>query len=274
MYVLKQNLYHTFESCTFENSTSHESGGSIYVHQQNEQFHFKNLHVSKGTARIGAIVIYQDNYFITFLGEIEFQSLHLLHFLIALLLYLDVVLCDNKSLKEASALLLYYSNDFFLMSNCSVARNSAGYGGAVSVFSSNNYISIEGSVFEDNKQYLDGGALTVISSNNYAIIQNCTFDGNSVQTGNGGGLHFSTANRYLQIRNCTISNNKAVGSPDDPFNGGGLYFGSRHYNLVLDNVRILDNSATGIGGGMVLGHSNDHARISNCVFEGNRAILV
>jgi parallel beta-helix repeat protein len=103
-----------------------------------------------------------------------------------------------------------------------------------------------------------GGAICIINAD--PRIYRCVMDNNSaVGTGYGGAIHAMLFDGILS--ECIITNNKGAV-------GGAMRI--VYSEALIDRCRIENNTATGYGGGIFV-NGTQTLKLTNCIFEGNRA---
>ena len=131
--------------------------------------------------------------------------------------------------------------------------DSEGYGGGIVVQSAT------ANIVRCVLMYNDGSGGALVESGEASFSQ-CLFLDNST-TFEGAGLNADESSVF--VHDCTFRDNAAE-------RGGAVR--ADESNLEMHDCHILHNSSYGFGGGIFCGLSGRNiARITNCVFEGNRA---
>ena len=136
------------------------------------------------------------------------------------------------------------------LSNCTLVRNSAPWGGAINSGVLNNCLLVSNSTSSYGGGSGGGAAI--------CLLNDCTISNNTAPAGNGGGAYLCTLN------NCTLTANSANNISTSMGYGGGA-FGSTLYNCTLGG-----NTAT--YGGAVFGGIGNPAILNNCVMSNNMAL--
>lgn len=165
-------------------------------------------------------------------------------------------LVGSKGLSIGGAIMCIESSPTIL--NCVLSNNSAGYGGGA-IFCMNYSSPIIKNCLIDKNHANRGGGISCVT-NSTATITNCTITncyGNGIRFSGGGGLK-------MTIRSCVITGNKS------PMYGGGIYIESKNTSSIINNCIISGNEARYGGGGIFCNAASP--KISNCTFNGNRAL--
>jgi hypothetical protein len=149
--------------------------------------------------------------------------------------------------------MLSYYADRTTIKNCTLTRNTAKYGGALFVFTDNDYLSIVDSFFLENEAHssVDAGGAIMISNSVGSSIRSTLFQGNRAENGNAGAVAFATLIEDSSIIDCVFLNNFAR------LPGGAVYLGLLNDGTTLTNNSFVANKAQlGNGGGVFWGNSN------------------
>jgi len=151
-----------------------------------------------------------------------------------------------------------YNDTPILLSDVTVARNSAPDNGGGLHLSAQVDVTIDGATIADNTTQSYGGGIDLWSS--YLAMSNSVVTGNEAV--NGGGLYVHD-NWTATIEGCEISHNVATGS------GGGLHIidPTLPFTLTMSDLRIAHNHAGAVGGG-IYSWGNDY-ELSHSVVAGN-----
>ncbi len=168
------------------------------------------------------------------------------------------------------------------MTGCSLAGNSASYGGGGIYNTDNSAPDLTDCLFAGNSATYDGGG--VYNDGSAPLLTGCTFTNNTAGS-DGGGIYNSISSPELAacgfignsadygggiynegstptLTGCALERNSAA------LDGGGIYnFGS---SPMLANCTFAGNSAMGNGGGM-RNTSGSAPTLTNCTFWGNSA---
>lgn len=141
-----------------------------------------------------------------------------------------------------------HSGTGILLEDCLFEKNTANYGGAVSLYNTLFYIEncdfISNSVVDGPLQS-NGGGLYIINSS--GEVNNCRFKDNDAFEYGGGVMIWTpsgSTGSEVFLNNCTFENNNAN------LNGGGLSFPTdgSSTSLVIDSCYFLNNTALGGSG--------------------------
>ena len=173
---------------------------------------------------------------------------------------------DNSCAAWGGAICLWQWSEGAIISNCSFARNSAIYGGAIGDGSSGNYpvTSITNCDFTDNSAKY-GGAFR--GRNNAVTIGNCLFYRNSAENSGGAIDSFNSLSSVPGvITDCLFLENHAD-------RGGGIYQYTSGSGSETDINRCFfqENSATDGGGIYNYSIASSQVNITNCILFGNSA---
>ena len=150
-----------------------------------------------------------------------------------------IINCDfdnNQSNLDSGGAILIYTSTGFTIHNCNFINNSAHYGGAVSINSS-QAIEFRQCRFEENKSILYGGAIYLnASSPSPIILQNCIF-WKQLST-KGGALYINQSN--IHISHCVLTGNRAEGQGDQHI-GGGIYSTQEQSEIMIINSIFHEN---------------------------------
>ena len=112
---------------------------------------------------------------------------------------------ENKPESNGGALSLKFNFQFFNIVNTSLNKNVAQSGnvGAIYFGSSCSYlsggVSVQSSLFGENKPESNGGALSLKFNFQFFNIVNTSLNKNVDQSGNGGAINFGSSCSYLSI---------------------------------------------------------------------------
>lgn len=154
------------------------------------------------------------------------------------------------------------------IANCTVADNSASFGGGLFTGQS-NAPTLVSCTFENNRAILQGGGVFAQSSVQPTRIIDCIFRDNTSLTGGGAVLQFAG-----QVMGCLFVGNTAAGpeSPNTSVAGGGGLFALNVGTLFeVVNCTFVANSARRGGGMHVFSTPVSTPKVSNCIFWDNTA---
>lgn len=147
-----------------------------------------------------------------------------------------------------------HSTNSLTIINSTIAENSAGKGGAISVAS--GLATIVASTLSDNTALLSGGAVYVSGNDTVASFINSTISGNSALATLGGGGGIFVDSGSLEVLSSTITANSTNAS------GGGVHILDR---MKADNSIIAGNTSTSFGIDVIEGPAADVAYRSNLI---------
>ncbi|MEE0934409.1 MAG: Ig-like domain repeat protein [Methanobrevibacter sp.] len=142
------------------------------------------------------------------------------------------------------------------VSNCNFTGNTAGYGGGAVCFWDQGTVS--NCNFTGNTATGDGGAVYFLDQ---GTVSNCNFTGNTA-TGDGGAINMDSGT----VSNCNFVDNKATG--DYSYGGGAVYFAYGSGNVI--NCNFTGNNAT-TGSAIYFYSTSTTKTVSNSRFLNNRA---
>jgi len=138
------------------------------------------------------------------------------------------------------------------ITRCSIIGNTNGI-----LTASNNGLTIEECLFEDNIAF-QGGGIFFPQNGGSMTIRDCTFRNNQAQMGGAiAALHFT---RYVVLENCVMTSNSA-----DSY--GGAVYGRDGSEIDLINCTLYNNSADE-GGAINLG-GGFSPLLRNCILYEN-----
>lgn len=140
--------------------------------------------------------------------------------------------------------------------NCTLANNSAEYGGAIHM--NGGILSISTSIIRDNHAEYFGGAITCENDVNVTIFQSDFLNDYSISDA-GGAI-------YVRDSSSIIANRIALVNCSATFGGGIISLNS---NLTLINSQARDNKARYDGGAIYLMYH--YFTLKDTVFENNEA---
>ena len=144
------------------------------------------------------------------------------------------------------------------------SRNSAIYGGAISLFFDNRGFTIINCELRENTALSRGGALDLQTFNSNTQIWNSLIIANTA-AGDGGAMSCVSQNRDIFVYDTEFVNNSALGS------GGSVFFLEGNAELKLENSSWVSNYARANGGAVCLLDGNEDIFIAGGVFYGNEA---
>lgn len=258
VYSLYGNL--NVDNCTFKDNYAYDNGGAIYqsggtLTVKNSQFLSNKVESKQKVCHGGAIYLYRGHAKI-YNSVFKYNS------------------CISKSLKKHSQATKYqfgggaiYINEgsAHVLSGCEFIGNKASnHGGAVYANKAKS-LSINKCVFKKNRAiYEDGGAITF--NGNKLTIKNSEFYSNKAYE-DGGVMDILSKGKhktYLKVVGCLFQGNIAN-------KGGGVFWLGVKTVVSMSSSKFIKNKAT-VGGAFVSEDSN--SKISNCVFQGNKATKV
>lgn len=258
VYSLYGNLI--IEGCTFQNNKAYDNGGAIYQSHGSltvtgSNFISNKVESTKKMCHGGAIYLYRGH---AKISNSIFKSNS----------------CISKSLKKHSKATKYqfgggaiYLNEGsgHALSGCTFQGNKASnHGGAVYVHKSKD-LKINKCTFKNNRAiYEDGGAITF--NGKKLTIKNSYFYNNMAYEDGGvmDALSLTKQKTRISISGCTFQGNIAN-------KGGGVFWMGKKTVFTMKNSKFIKNKAT-IGG--VFNAEDTNAKISKCVFQGNKATKV
>ena len=258
IYCLYGNL--KIEGCTFTGNVAYDNGGAIYQSHgtltvSDSKFTSNKVESSKKMCHGGAIYLYRGH------GKIS-KSLFKSNS------------CISKSLKKHSQATKYqfgggaiYINEGSAheITDCEFTGNKASnHGGAVYAHKPKD-LKINRCTFKNNRAiYEDGGAITF--NGNKLSIKNSYFYNNKAYEDGGvmDALSLTKKKTYITITGCTFQGNIAN-------KGGGVFWMGKKTVFTMKNNKFIKNKAT-IGG--VFNAEDTNAKISKCIFQGNKATKV
>lgn len=151
------------------------------------------------------------------------------------------------------------------VSNCTLAGNTAsdatggGYGGGVNNW--HGMLTLTDCIVSGNSAGDQGGG--IVNDGGTVAISGGSLSGNSA--GQGGGIY--NVGTMTISDGCTLSGNSAR------FNGGAIFTNTSH--LTIDNCTLSGNSAGDYGGGIfndgLNGPNSNTVTVSGCIFTSNSA---
>jgi predicted outer membrane repeat protein len=257
IYCLYGNL--NIDGCTFLSNVANE-GGAIYQSHgslivTNSHFQSNKVESSKYRGHGGAIYFYNGHSKIT---KSTFKSNS----------------CIAKSLKKHSKATKYqfsggaiYFNEGSTheVSECTFQGNKASnHGGAIYAYKPKN-LKINKCTFKKNRVvFEDGGAITF--NGKKLSITNSNFYNNKAYEDGGvmDALSLTKQKTRISISGCTFQGNIAN-------KGGGVFWMGKKTVFTMKNSKFIKNKATIAG---VFNAEDTNAKISKCVFQGNKATKV
>ena len=174
----------------------------------------------------------------------------------------------NASAPSGGAIYTRYAN--LTVNDCSFKDNKGDHGAAIviesSYYSSENFLTVIGSTFENNYVNRGGGAI-YIDTNTNLIIKDSYFENNTAV--NEGGVIYAHTGK-ININNTTFVNNKVTGNPDD-YPTGGVLMATVETNTVINNSKFINNSCTCLGG-VIENYYDSILKVDNSLFSGNEAL--
>jgi hypothetical protein len=177
------------------------------------------------------------------------------------------------------------------VSNCTLAGNSAGFGGA-GIFNYYGTLSVSDSTLAGNTAStpLGGGqGGGVYNWHGMVTLTDCTLSGNSAADDGGGilndggtvairasslsGNSAGEGGGIFNVGTMTISNGCMLSGNSARSNGGAIFNNTSH--LTIDNCDLTGNSAGDYGGGIcndgLNGPDSNAVTVSGCIFTRNSA---
>lgn len=245
------------DNCKFENNFASENGGAIYISTAdltvtNSKFIKNSVKNSKSSGHGGAIWIYNGN---SKISKSTFKS--------------NMAL--SKSLKKhkkatkyqfGGGAVYYNEGNKHTLTQCTFTGNKASnHGGAVYAHKPKS-VTIKKCTFNKNKaSFEDGGAITF--NGKKLVISKSKFTNNLAYEDGGAidALSLTKKKTRITITDSTFKSNTA-------YKGAGAIWMGLKTVFTLKNNKFIKNKAS-IGGALF--SEQGVAKITKCVFEGNKA---
>ncbi len=176
--------------------------------------------------------------------------------------------------RRGGAMRVQNNDSFAKLVNCTVADNSADWGGAINI-ANDGVVEIEGGTYQGNNA--KGGGCILTSQASELIIKDAVFKENYVKSnGNFGGAIRHESNGPLAIQNTLFEGNHIDYNGENEAFGGAvsIAYDQNKAEVTIDKC-IFKNNHTKSGGGVALCYqsSGDGAsgwmKVTDTVFEGN-----
>ncbi len=148
------------------------------------------------------------------------------------------------------------ANSLVKLYNCTIANNSAQYGGAIHM--DGGILSISNSIIKDNHAQYFGGAITCENNVDVTLYQSDFLNDYSISDA-GGAI-------YVRDSSSIVANRVSLVNCSATFGGGIISLNS---NLTLKNSQARDNKAKYDGGAIYLMYH--YFTLNDTVFENNQA---
>ena len=159
--------------------------------------------------------------------------------------------------------------------------NGGGLYAAIGVFAAPGTISIDASMFENNKSTIlgrGGGAYISVTGGSSVSVTGTTFSGNEVNnyysvfpaSADGGGLYVNSSGSTVTITDTVLSNNnRALGLEGNA--GGIAIIAKDDSHVMIDGLLVTENHADDDAGGMVIDNFASTVTVKNSTISGNTA---